>query len=139
MTLDRASGTELLSEARRTLLETIVPSLPAHLRYDGLMIANAMAIAMREITDGSAAIEAVLGASIGLYDDAASAQNDAETHDSTFVRLERRLANDIRVGVFDAPGPTRNQVRQALRAITAARLRLSNPKALAEAPQDKKK
>ena len=139
MTLDQATGTELLAEARRTLLDTIMPSLPANLRYDGLMVANAMAITLREITDGDAAREEILRALAGLSDGAASTPHDAKRDDSAIAPLERRLANDVRNGVFDEPGPARDRIRRALRTITAARLRLSNPKALAEDPKDRKK
>lgn len=128
MILDHASGAELLAEARRTLLETIMPSLPAQLRYDGLMIANAMAIASREITEGGAAQEAMWRALAGLREGANSGPFGA----GALARLERQIASDIRAGLFDAAGSARDRVRRVLRVITAERLRISNPKALAD-------
>jgi hypothetical protein len=137
MTLDRASGDELLAEARRVLLESVLPALPAHLRYQGLMIANAMAIGLREWAEGDTARANVLQELIGLYRDAPAAA--ATEKAAALAALELRLARDIRAGVFDTPGPAREQVRQALRAMTVARLRLSNPRVLAEGRQEKNK
>ncbi|MGH6932839.1 MAG: DUF6285 domain-containing protein [Dongiaceae bacterium] len=138
MTLDHATGDELLAEARRTLLERILPALPPDLRYEGAMIANAMAIAMREIIDGSAATNAVLGALSGLYGDAQTAR-PSESADAALARLEQRLASDLRKGVFDAPDAAREQVRHALRAATVARLTLSNPKVLLDGKEGRNK
>ena len=39
---DHPDGAALLDEARRTLLEILLPLLPPERRYDGLMVANAM-------------------------------------------------------------------------------------------------
>ena len=41
---DQPDGAALLEAARRLLLDELAPLLPAERRYDGLMIANAMAI-----------------------------------------------------------------------------------------------
>jgi len=46
---DRPDGAELLTVARATLLEDLLPELPPARRYDALMIANAMAMAQREL------------------------------------------------------------------------------------------
>ena len=45
----RPNGSELLAVARRTLLDQLLPLLPAARTYDALMIANAMAMAAREL------------------------------------------------------------------------------------------
>lgn len=47
--IDQPDGAELLAVARRALLDTLLPSLPANHSYTALMIANAMAIAGREL------------------------------------------------------------------------------------------
>ena len=44
-------GADLLATARRSLLNDVLPELPLH-SYEVLMIANAMAIALREMQDG---------------------------------------------------------------------------------------
>ena len=53
---DKPDAAALLEEARRTLLEILLPLLPPERRYDGLMVANAMAIAAREAGQGDAAL-----------------------------------------------------------------------------------
>lgn len=45
----RPNGSELLAAARRTLLDELLPLLPAAKTYDALMIGNAMAMAAREL------------------------------------------------------------------------------------------
>jgi Domain of unknown function (DUF6285) len=125
--LDRPTGAELLTEARRTLLELLLPLLPADRRYEGLMVANAMAIAARELVGADNLRKAVdaLASLVGAapIDDAPARQ---------LRRLEGQLARDIRAGVYDAPGSRRDAARRYLREVTIARLRLSNPKALGE-------
>src|SRR3546814_14117978 len=46
---NRPHGNELLTVARRVLLDDLLPLLPADKTYDVLMIAHAMAIAAREL------------------------------------------------------------------------------------------
>lgn len=46
---NRPYGNELLAAARRSLLDDLLPLLPAEKTYDALMIANAMSIAAREL------------------------------------------------------------------------------------------
>src|SRR5262249_14487483 len=46
---DEPAGTILLAEARRTLLEDLLPALPADRHYEARMAANAIAIAGREL------------------------------------------------------------------------------------------
>jgi hypothetical protein len=54
---DRPDGAELLAVARATLLEDLLPELPQSRRYQALMIANAMAMARRELESRSPAAE----------------------------------------------------------------------------------
>ena len=46
---DAPSGAALLASARRTFLDRLLPTLPDERRYEGLMIANAMGVAEREL------------------------------------------------------------------------------------------
>jgi hypothetical protein len=94
-------GSALLREARRELLETLLPHLPEAQRYTARMVANAMAIAARE-----------LGAP--AWDERADAA---------------KLAAQIRAGACDAPAH-RADVLQRLREITRRRLEVSNPRVL---------
>jgi hypothetical protein len=121
---DRPTAAELLVEARRTLLDDLLGLLPAERRYDGLMVANAMAIAVREFKAYEGLISFKTQGLAGLSGDRRSSVG------STTQDLERRLVADIRAGVFDAPGERRDAVRAYLRSDVLARLAISNPKAL---------
>ena len=123
---DKPDGAALLEEARRTLLDTLLPLLPPERRYDGLMVANAMAIAAREAGEGYAA----LGEGVKLLAAIFPAAASNETVRARLLELETLLAREIRAGLFDAPGPRRDAVRAYLRRSVTARVRLSNPKAL---------
>ena len=120
--LDRPTAAELLSEARRTLLEQLLPQLPREHRYACLMVANAMAIAAREHDQLRPAREQAVMALSRLF------SGTAPTTD--LPTLERRLAAAIRAGAYDAAGEGRDALRAGLRTLTVARVRLSNPKAL---------
>ncbi|MEL6060193.1 MULTISPECIES: DUF6285 domain-containing protein [unclassified Methylobacterium] len=48
---DEPSGAALLDAARRSLIEEVVPGLTGRPRYVALMVANAIGIAAREITE----------------------------------------------------------------------------------------
>lgn len=130
MSLDQPDGFALLEEARRTLLETLLPVLPPNRRYDALMVANAMAIAAREIEEGGAASRRALAELLELAGATAEPEKSREMGLRNLIELEERLAQQIRRGVFDATGPQRDAVLGYLRRSTLARLRISNPKAL---------
>ena len=51
---DEPSGAALLDAARRALTEEVVPGLTGRPRYVALMVANAIGIAAREITETNA-------------------------------------------------------------------------------------
>ena len=55
---DRPDARNLLETARNVFIAEILPALPAASRYTALMIANAMAIAQREIAAGDAPLAA---------------------------------------------------------------------------------
>ena len=118
---DRPSGAELLRQARRSVLEELLGELPEHRRYDVLMIASAMVIAARELEAGNGReaerkdLEELLGPA--SEDDLAAALKS----------LNERLAAEIRAGRRDGDART----HALLRRDAAARLEISNPKALA--------
>jgi len=117
---DRPDGPALLEEARRMLLETLLPLFPPERRYDGLMIANAMAIAAREAGQGEAALRKTTAMLTALFPNSSG----------SIAQLEARLAQEIRSGAGDAPGPRRDAIRAYLRWSAIARVRISNPKTL---------
>lgn len=94
------AGAELLRVARDELLEKLLPKLPDAERYAARMVANAMAIAARELARGPSA-----------------------TLDT------RRLSRGIRAGEHDEPGQAA-LLRETLRDLTRARLAVSNPRIL---------
>ncbi len=118
---DRPDGAELLRQARRTLLEELLAELPENRRYDVLMVASAMAIAARELETGEPGeaerndLEELLGPA--SEDDLAAALNS----------LNQRLAAEIRAGTWDGDA----RIHALLRRDAAARVAISNPKALA--------
>lgn len=130
MTADRPAGAELLAEARRTLLEVLLPLLPAERRYDGLMVANAMAIVARELDAREPGTREMLAALLAALQQPEPSGEPPSAPEETLARLEARLARDIRGGRYDADDDRRAAVRRYLQAATIARLRLSNPKLL---------
>lgn len=129
MSLDQPDGAALLEEARRTLMENLLPVLPPERRYDALMVANAMAIAAREMGEGHAACRRAHAELLGLSGTTVEPENSRVIGLRDLTELERRLAQQIRSGAYDAPGPQRDAVLGYLRLSTMARLRISNPKA----------
>ena len=118
----RPDASELLAIARQTLLDELLPQLPAYLRYQALMIANAMAIAGRECNEGEQALAAEAQWLTGLLGDDHGSLADAR----------QALCRAIRQGRFDTPGVEQDRLLSALLAITRARLSISNPKALGQ-------
>jgi hypothetical protein len=119
VTADPPSAADLVALARDVLDGTLAPLLPPERRADAALVARAMAIAERELREGGAPIAAAEAELAALY-----GAGDPE-------RLLRRLADDIRAGAYDAAGARRAAVLRLLRAITAAKLRASNPAFLA--------
>jgi hypothetical protein len=121
MTEDKPDGAALLEAARRLLLDELAPLLPAERRYDGLMIANAMAIAARELRDAGRSSAAATRRLAAFY---ATTAEDADGE-----ALARRLVADIRAGRFD-DGAARDRLAALLREGLRDRLAIGNPKAL---------
>jgi hypothetical protein len=124
MSAEQPDALALLDIARETLLGQVLPQLDGDARYQALMIANAMAMAIRELTPG--AVDHELEAQL-LRDLYGHLQvSDDEDAERTSERLEDRFARDLRSGEFD--GDRQQLVRQLLRARVEARLQVSNPR-----------
>ncbi|MDA8051491.1 MAG: DUF6285 domain-containing protein [Rhodospirillales bacterium] len=120
---DGPCGAVLLAIARAKLLDEILPSLPREQIYTARMIANAMAIAARELGSDLAAAEQEMRQRVAaLYRDTglADAPPDVDTEG-----MERRLAADIRAGRFDT---AEQPLLDLLRWRVGQRLLLANPK-----------
>jgi len=115
---------ELLATARNELLGKLLAELPDGLRYEMLMIANAMAIAMREMADGGNAVSHEAKAWSTLLGAAAEGRSEF------LPMLRRRLCLAIRAGAFDAPG-RKQALLDVATEVTRMKLAISNPKAIA--------
>jgi len=117
--INQPDGAALLEEARRTLMERLLPALPPEEAYAARMIARAMGIAARELqqrdaldTDATGAIAAFL-AEAGL--------SGLPADESTLGRLirEQRL-----------PASSQKALPDLLMRLTRHKLALSNPRYL---------
>lgn len=116
----RPDAKDLLAIARQTLLDQLLPQLPGNLRYQALMVANAMAIAGRECAAGEQARATEIEQLTALLEEAPASSAD----------VPQTLCRAIRQGRFDSPGVEQEHLLSTLSAITRARLSISNPKAL---------
>jgi hypothetical protein len=121
---------ELLRVARKLLREDLMEAVPSERRYEALMVANAMAIAARELAAGDADLREELAMLTELYGEKIVAESGSDPEEKV-AALNGRLAKDIRDGEMD--GACAQGVRALLRAQVIARLRISNPKHLTAA------
>jgi hypothetical protein len=124
---DEPHVAELLKAARHALTAEILPALPEALRYTGLMVANAIAIAERELAAGDAAARAECERLRGLFHERGEPVS-AEALQESLARYNRRLTDEIRAGRFDGEG--RSVLLDHLRRTTEEKLAVSSPKAL---------
>ncbi len=124
---DIPDAVELLAIARSTLLDKVLAQLPADLRYDALMIANAMAIAAREQSAGDRAAQEELARLTALLAERSLPLAGKELQ-ATCAGLKRRLAVAIRGGRFD--DRDRAALLDHLAQTAADELAVSNPRAL---------
>ena len=126
-------GAELLRVAQKVLRERLLPGITREQRYEALMVANAMAIAARELKAGESDLREELRMLTELYGETTVSKSGSSTKDKV-ESLNKRLARDIRSGVMD--GACAQGVRTLLKAQVTARLRISNPKYLKAAGLD---
>lgn len=119
------SARELLEVARAALLDDLVPSLPESKRYAALMVANALAIAGRDL-DSPASAAAEIARIAGLVPD----WNPPACEETALREGTARLAALVREGRFDE-GEARARILEHLRETVRARLAVSSPRTLA--------
>ena len=124
---NRPNAPELLAIARATFSAEILPALPEKLRYSGLMIAHALAIAQREMEAGDAPLRAESERLRTLFSDG-SHELAGTAPPLAVADYNRRLADEIRAGRFDKE--ERAVLLEHLRKTTEQKLAVSNPKAL---------
>ncbi len=116
------AGAELLQLARDALLVELLPKLPESNRYAARMVANAMAIAAREM-QAQCRVEDEVERLRGLLPGwAPPAEASEACRDGA-----KRLAEALREGRLDS---RTHDVLLHLRATTRERLAVSNPRAL---------
>lgn len=108
---------DLLTEARQVLLDSVAPELAGEHKYQALMIANAMGMAIREIEQREQ------GQSEEI-DQAVRAFLAQRSLDSKAAEAEGELARAIYERRLDGTDP---DLRSVLRTLTETRLRTNNP------------
>jgi len=101
--LEKPDAADLLATAREVVLTELLPVLPAEKAFAARMVANAIAIALREAEADVASVPAA---------DLAA------------------LAREIRAGAHDPGAPSHEVTRDLLRAYARLRAGVSAPKAL---------
>ena len=124
---DRPDARELIEIAHDVFVAEVLPAVPDVLRYTVLMIANAMAIAQRELAAGDAPLRDEYRRLSDLLSETTAALR-GEALRAAVETCNRCLANEIRAGKFD--GDERAAVLEHLRRTTEEKLAVSNPKAL---------
>lgn len=129
---DEPTGEQLLETARNLLREEILPALPPERKHAALMIANAMAIAMRQLKNGEDDQRSELGSLQSLlgYAERNEAVGAADLR-RQLKDLDREFAHAIRAGQADA-GTWHDATRRHLQETIRAKVMESNPKYLGE-------
>ena len=110
-----AATADLLKVAHATLSASVMPLVDRETRYEAALVANALAIAVRELELGAQARATERRLLADLYG----------TPESTLADLRARLCRDLRAGAF---GPARaEEVRMLLQQAVHWRLAISNP------------
>jgi len=122
---DRPTAPDLLETAQAVLRARLLPALPRDLKYDALMVLNAIGIAARQTAAGEAPVQEARARLAALYD----------APDTSLEVLEARLAADIRAGRFDPGTGQRGAVFAHLWQTTRAKATESIPKALKDRPE----
>ena len=120
----------LLAIALETYRAEILPAVPPEKRYTALMVANALAIAERELAGRDAVGHAMLKAMAPIYGEDAEDTLSGAALEERVDALQRRLCADIAAGDFDAPGEDHAALMECLDTTVRVRLAIDNPKAL---------
>ena len=124
-------GGALLDIARQVLRTDLMDALPPAQRHLALMVANAMAIAQRELAQGEQGLQRELAALAGLMASPdGPGGGDAEAR---LLPLYRLLAGAIRSGMADPGTQLHPKLRAMLLDASLAKVAVSNPKYLGAA------
>ena len=123
---DHPNGAELLATAQKVMRNKLLPHLPANLKHEALMVANAMAIAARQLAAGEKPNRQELDALLDLLPN--SALNSSEDEAQRLQKLNRELGARIRAGAADPGQPGHAETYRHLRRVALQRVLESNPK-----------
>lgn len=121
---EQPAGQNLLETARNTLLEKVLPLIPQDQRYNALMVANAMAIALRQWQAGDTWQQEELTRLQALPGIDVPADADLQ---NALLTANRQLTQKIRKGEFDQASAAQGAL---LMWMATQRVRESAPKAL---------
>ena len=130
---DTPDAVGLLNVAREVVRTVLVPGLPASRRYEGLMVANALAIAARQFEAATFSEREEREWITAFLSDGGSAPprgDESGSERSTLIAANQRLCEEIRAGRYDPGQPLANKLMEQLRCTTRAKLAESNPKAI---------
>lgn len=123
---DRPSAAELLAAIRGFLEDDLLPSLEGRRRFHALVAANVLSILERELVHDEQHLRAEHARLAGLLGAPEHVGTLAALRDA-LRELNAHLAERIRGGDAD-DGPFGDAVRQHLRATTAEKLAVVNPR-----------
>ena len=115
--INRQETRDLLTEARRVLLDSVAGQLAGEHKYEALMVANAMGMAIREF-------EQCEQGQPEQTDQAVRAFLAERSLKATASESEAELARAIRERRLDGADPP---LRSVLLTLTEARLQINNP------------
>lgn len=117
---------DLLAEARQVLLDSVAPELAGEHKYQALMIANAMGMAIREIEqrEQGEPEQTDRGLQAFLAQQALTVPDFSGSSGERAVEAEGELARAIYERRLDG---TDTELRSVLRTLTETRLRINNP------------
>lgn len=128
----KPTGTDLLTISRRTLLDELLPLLPESAHYSARMVANAMAIAQRQLDAGDHTLSTDL-AQLRKWQYLAKRPNSA-TLEAAWQDLDQAIADGVLDGAQDGNQEGEQDVaskgRQLLWQLTWNRVAESAPRAL---------
>lgn len=119
----RPGADALLDAALTTLQEDLLPTLSGRQKFLAAMIARAVSVARQEIAGAHEAAQAERNSQARLY---------GQPSDDDRATLRRQLAADIRARKFKPGTPEETRLIDHLVETTAAELRITNTKYLAQ-------
>lgn len=119
---------DLLAEARQVLLDNLVPELQGERKYEALMIANAMGMAVREFEQHGHGEPRETDSAVAEFLAARSLSGNPGRDEEALARA----ISDRNVDGAD------KELRALLRLMTETRLRINNPGYLKRGPEPTK-